>query len=220
MNRFLSFTVLAGLLATVGSLNAQEAASPEARLRETLRTTTLQLRGVQNDLAAAQVARDSLAAEKTAVEAELAKLSKQLVADRLEADKTQAAQKALATTQAAELAATAADLDKTRASLAKVVDYARKLETERNEQASRIAQLETRAEDQIGRNVALYKLGNEILDRYAKFGLGQAIIAREPFIGTTRVKLENQVQDYGDRLRSQRTPAPAVSANPAAADPS
>ena len=204
MTRFLSLTLLAGLVATVGSLSAQEAASPEARLRETLRATTLQLRSAQNDLSTAQAARDALAAEKTAVETELAKFQKQLVADRLDNDKTVAGQKAIVAAQAAELSATRAELEKTRASLAKVVDYARKTEAERNTLTSRVAQLETQAEDQIGRNVALYKLGNEILDRYAKFGLGQAIIAREPFIGTTRVKLENQVQDYGDKLRAER----------------
>jgi hypothetical protein len=70
--------------------------------------------------------------------------------------------------------------------------------------------LETQGEDQIGRNIALYELSNEILNRYAKFGLGLAIIAREPFIGTTRVKLENQVQDYGDRIRAMRIKTAAV----------
>jgi len=225
MTRFLSLTLLAGLVATVGSLSAQEAASPEARLRETLRSTTLQLRTSQNDLSTAQAARDALATEKTALETELAKFQKQLVADRLDNDKTVASQKAIVAGQAAELSATRAELEKTRASLAKVVDYARKTETERNALTSRVAQLETQAEDQIGRNVALYKLGNEILDRYAKFGLGQAIIAREPFIGTTRVKLENQVQDYGDQLRAQRiklpvaAPVEAVAPAPASANP-
>jgi len=224
MKRFLSLTLFAGLVATV-SLSAQEAASPEARLRETLRATTLQLRIAQNDLSTAQAARDALATEKTALEIELAKFQKQLVDDRLDNDKTVASQKAIVAGQAAELSATRAELEKTRASLAKVVDYARKTETERNVLTSRVAQLETQAEDQIGRNVALYKLGNEILDRYAKFGLGQAIIAREPFIGTTRVKLENQVQDYGDQLRAQRiklpvaAPVEAVAPAPASANP-
>ena len=100
MTRFLSLTLFAGLVATV-SLSAQEAASPEARLRETLRATTLQLRTAQNDLSTAQAARDALATEKTAVEAELAKLQKQLVADRLDNDKTIAGQKAVAAAQAA-----------------------------------------------------------------------------------------------------------------------
>lgn len=202
----------AGLLASVVALSAAEEASPEVRLRENLRATTLQLRTAQNDLASAQSARDALAAEKKTLEADLEKLRKQLAADRAETDKTLAALKAAAAEQAAELASTRAELAKTRESLAKVVDYAKKTETERNDLASRLAQLETRADDYHTRNVELYKVGNEILNRYAKFTLGDALGAREPFIGTSRVKLENLIQDYDDRLRAQR--APVASATP------
>ena len=53
------------------------------------------------------------------------------------------------------------------------------------------------------RNTALFTTGNEILDRYRKFSLGEAIAAREPFAGLTRVKLQNQLQEYGDKLLDQ-----------------
>lgn len=208
MNRFFSFAFCSALLAT-GALHAQEAASPEAKLRESLRSTMLQLRTAQNDLYAAQAARDALAAEKKTVEADREKLRLQLVADRQESDKAVAALKAVSAQQAADLEATRSELAKTRDSLAKVVDYARKTEAERNELSSRAAQLETRVEDYLARNVALYKLGDEILDRYAKFSLGDALKTREPFVGLARVKLENLVQDYDERLRAQRAAAPA-----------
>ena len=207
----LRLPLLAILLSTTGLFAATEPVSPELRLRENLRATTLQLRTAQSDLATAQAAAADLATEKKSLGAELDQLKKQLVADRGESDKGIAALRAAAATQAADLAATRAELEKTRAALAKVIAYARKTETERNELAARVATLETQTEDQIARNIALFKLGNEILDSYAKFGLGQAIIAREPFIGTSRVKLENLVQDYDDRLRAQRiNKAPAV----------
>ncbi len=199
--------VSAGLLASVVVLSAAEEASPEARLRETLKATTLQLRTAQNDLASARSARDGLAAEKKTLEADLEKLRKQFAADRAENDKAVAGLKAVVAEQVSDLAATRAELAKTRESLAKVVDYAKKTETERDDLASRLARLETRADDYHTRNVALYKLGNEILDRYARFSLGDALGAREPFIGTSRVKLENLIQEYDDRLRAQRAPA-------------
>jgi hypothetical protein len=47
-------------------------------------------------------------------------------------------------------------------------------------------------------------LGKEILERYEKFGLGTALTAREPFVGTTRVRLQNLVQEYSDKLSEQR----------------
>ncbi len=202
--------VSAGLLASVVVLSAAEEASPEARLRETLKATTLQLRTAQNDLASARSARDGLAAEKKTLEADLEKLRKQFAADRAENDKAVAGLKAVVAEQVSDLAATRAELAKTRESLAKVVDYAKKTETERDDLASRLARLETRADDYHTRNVALYKLGNEILDRYARFSLGDALGAREPFIGTSRVKLENLAQEYDDRLRAQRAPAAAA----------
>jgi hypothetical protein len=61
----------------------------------------------------------------------------------------------------------------------------------------RVAYLETK-------NVALFKLGNEILGRYQDFSLGNALTSKEPFVGVTRVKLENLIQDYQDKLLDQR----------------
>ena len=53
------------------------------------------------------------------------------------------------------------------------------------------------------KNLELYKTGREILTRYEKFGLGDAIGAKEPFVGLSRVKLENLVQDYKSKLLNQ-----------------
>jgi hypothetical protein len=50
----------------------------------------------------------------------------------------------------------------------------------------------------------MFKVGSEILTRFEKFGLGTAITAREPFIGLTRVKLQNLMQDYADKLADQK----------------
>jgi hypothetical protein len=47
----------------------------------------------------------------------------------------------------------------------------------------------------------------EILDRYEKFGLGDAILAREPFTAAKRVKFQNLVQDLSDKLTDARIPA-------------
>jgi hypothetical protein len=49
----------------------------------------------------------------------------------------------------------------------------------------------------------MYRLGNEVLDRYAQFGLGTALAAREPFVGITKVKFQNLVQDYQNKLTDQ-----------------
>jgi hypothetical protein len=70
--------------------------------------------------------------------------------------------------------------------------------------ASESIVLKRKLDDRDRKNFELFKLGNEILKRYEKFGLGDALAAREPFTGITRVKLQNLVQDYQDKLADQR----------------
>ena len=41
-------------------------------------------------------------------------------------------------------------------------------------------------------------------------GVGKALAAREPFVSTTRVKVENQVQGYKDKILDNRISAPAA----------
>ncbi|MEY3896640.1 MAG: hypothetical protein RLZZ214_2160, partial [Verrucomicrobiota bacterium] len=52
-----------------------------------------------------------------------------------------------------------------------------------------------------------FNTSNEILVRYENYALGKALGAREPFIGTTRVKIENLVQGYKDRILDNRISA-------------
>ena len=64
--------------------------------------------------------------------------------------------------------------------------------------------LQRRIDDQQMKNAEMYKIAKEILSRYEKFGLGTALTAREPFVGTTKVKLQTLVQDFADKLADQR----------------
>lgn len=52
------------------------------------------------------------------------------------------------------------------------------------------------------RNAELLALGREILARYRSKGLGDVVIGSEPFVQASRVRLENLVQDYEDKLRA------------------
>jgi hypothetical protein len=76
--------------------------------------------------------------------------------------------------------------------------------------------------DRETKNIALVKVGQEILNRLERFGLGDAIKAKEPFIGAKRVQIQAMVQDYNDKILDQKykpgtPPAPAPSAAPKAA---
>ena len=64
--------------------------------------------------------------------------------------------------------------------------------------------LERRISNLEAKNITLIELSDEILTRYKEFSLGEALKAKEPFVGTTRVKLENFAQDYKYKIRDQR----------------
>lgn len=54
------------------------------------------------------------------------------------------------------------------------------------------------------RNAELLKIGREILDRYARKDFFALFGDGEPFVQASRVRMENLVQDYEDKLRAQR----------------
>jgi hypothetical protein len=183
---------------------ADSSSDAETRLRETLRSTMLQLRDAQNQIATLQGAQAESDDKNKALTDQLALLKKHATDDKAVADTAIAGLTAKVADQGAEIAKLKDVLGKWEAAYRQVHDDAGVAEAERAKLADeklvferRVAYLETR-------NVALFKLGNEILGRYEDFSLGNAISAKEPFVGVTRVKLENLVQDYQDKLLDQR----------------
>jgi hypothetical protein len=84
-----------------------------------------------------------------------------------------------------------------------MAEYAKQTEGKRAELASKIILMDRRLADLQSKNAEMYRLGTEVLDRYAQFGLGTAIAAREPFVGITKVKFQTLVQDYQTKLTEQ-----------------
>ncbi|AHF93380.1 hypothetical protein OPIT5_27390 [Opitutaceae bacterium TAV5] len=180
----------------------------ELRLREALRNTTLQLRAAQSENAALQVAQAELEKERDALKKQIAALAKQGEKDRAAAAKEIADLKAVVVSQEEKAAQLSADLAKWKESSQQATTLADSREQARAALETRAAGLDRALADCEARNIALVKVGNEILDRLEKFGLGDAIRAREPFIGTKRVEIQNLVQDYADRIMDQKyTPA-------------
>jgi len=176
-------------------------------LRAALQQTAQQLRDEQDQLAAAQAAQTQSDQDKAALQAKLDAANAQVAA----LTKQDADDKASAATAASDFNAKIGDLnaqldkykaaldawekdDKANAQLAVVKESARA------QLAAANLILQRSLDDHERENLALYKLGDEILMRYQKFGLGDALAAKEPFIGTSRVKLQTLVQDYRDKL--------------------
>lgn len=196
--------LLCAFLGATG-LRAAETQSPEAQLRDALRNATLQLRTAEGEKGSLQSEKAALTEEKKALTDKFEALRKQAVAERTADEKTIAGLKAKSATQEAEIAQLKEALQKAEATGQQATALATTKEGDRAKLAADIVVLERQLADREAKNIALFKLGGEILTRYEKFSLGEALAAREPFVGATRAKLENLVQDYQDKLAAQRT---------------
>ena len=200
----LPFWLIVGLCLSLGRLAAAEAADGTAQLRAALRDATLQLRTAQGELAAAQGAQATLAAENKQLAEKYELVRKQAAADHAAGEKTAAG----LTTQLADLKAQVAQLTAAlgtaKAEGAKSAQAASATEEQRAKLAGQLADAQNRLADREAKNLALFLVGNEILNRYEEFSLGEALRAKEPFVGKTRARLENLVQDYQDQLLNQR----------------
>ena len=185
--------IVAGSLWLMTSLSAAADPASEAKLRETLRNTMLQLRTAQNERAALQ-----------ATQAENEQKLKALTTEVESLRKESAAAKKIASDQEAQLAKFKEALHNWETAYQQAVDAANSKEAARAKLAEEVIVLQREVADQRTRNVAMFQTANEILTRYERFGLGEALAAKEPFVGVTRVKLENLVQDYEDKLADER----------------
>jgi chromosome segregation ATPase len=199
------------------------------RMREGLRNTMTQLQTAQTENAALQtqvVEKDQkikdLEAKVEDITGKLTAQTKQMAEGKAAADKTATGLNAAVADRDQKLADVNATLAQWKEGYTKVARIARQKDGERAKLASRVISLDQKVADRERQNIELYKTGKEILKRYENFGLGNALLAREPFTGTARVKLETQIQDYQDKLQDQKvkpadtkakggnpTPAPA-----------
>lgn len=201
---------LLALLGSVLSVGAQAPAPAEDKLREALKAVTLQLRSAQSEAATANAEKAASEEKNRELSGQVEKMSRQLVV--LGKEKTEAVEAGarlkeslegqLAVKQG-ELGKFQVSLDKWQAAHGQIADIAKKKEAARAEIAAKNAALERRVADLRARNQALFATGNDILERYRKFSLGEAIAAREPFTGLMRVKLQTQVQEYSNELLDQ-----------------
>lgn len=175
-------------------------AADDARLKETLRTLTLRLRSAETERNTLLSDKAQFEQEKKTLTDKVQTLTKQAAEDKAQMDTLTTKSEE----QEKELADTKESLTKWKAAYEQIAAGAKKIEAERAKFADESVILKRKVADREEKNRELFKLGNEILTRYEKFGMGDALAAREPFTGIARVKLENLVQDYGDKLADQR----------------
>ena len=189
------------------------------RMRDALRNTMIQLRDVNNRVALLDAEKT---AEKEAADKKISALEKQVktltewsIRDKKDADEAKAAaDKAIAGLQQ-KLAAqekltadTKKELEAAQKANQEAAEWIAKKEEARVAAESKRIALQRRVDEALRVNQELQHIGKEILSRYEKFSLGEAVTAREKFIGITRTKIENLVQDYQDKLEDHKLVTP------------
>jgi len=178
-----------------------------------------------------------LASERTSLQAENAKIKKELEDVKKERDTLKNAQKATdarVKTSAGQVAQLTAQRESAEESLKQTKDRMqelvakfretvqtlREIETDRNTNKQTLATRDQELKVCIDRNLALYKLNDELLTRIDKQSVFSRMAASEPFTRIKRIQNENLVDDYKARADDQRaTPGNLKPSGPPAAPP-
>ncbi len=195
MSRFFFANVIVVCLSVIGTVQAGD----DARAQQAIRNMTTRLRAAETERDTLLSAKAQSEQEKKTLTERVDSLTKQATADSqaLTTAKTALSEKE---TENAQLQDSVQKLQKTQT---RAVEIAQKSESERTKLSTEVIDLRRKVADREAKNIALFKLANEILTRYEHFGLGDALAAKEPFTGISRVKLENLVQDYQDKISDQ-----------------
>ena len=183
---------------------AAQAQANEQRLRDTLRTTTQRLQTTEAERASALAGQAERDEKMAALEAQMATLIKRGNGDRAKSEQSIAGLKTSLLNQQRETARLATTLDKWKKAYQEAATTARNTEAARSRLNTANTELERRVSDRETQNLTLYQTGSEILERFANYSLGRAIVKREPFTGIAKARLEEQIQDYADKLQDQK----------------
>ncbi len=168
-------------------LSAAHAQSIEDRLRDQLRATVNQLHQLQDDEAALQAQKAQAEQERDRLKTELAAATAEAARSRSNGEQTRETQ---------------GEVSKYKDAVTQATTTAQKAQSDQTKLQTDLANAQAMADACEAKNTALLKTGNEILDAYENFDIGDALGANETFIRIKRVEFENAAQDYDDKLRS------------------
>ena len=205
-NLISGLAILSLLATTIPSVYSAEE-DPTAKFREALKNTMLKLRDAQGQLANAQAATIAAESKVEDLTSKNENLTKDLVSERNAASTQISDLNKKISVRDDSISELQASLANWKKSYEDVTKLAAQRENQRAIFEAKSIKLERQVEDQKFRNIQMHKIGMGILDRYEKFGLGDAILAREPFTAVQRVKFQNLIQDFSEELSDARIPA-------------
>jgi chromosome segregation ATPase len=196
MTRIVSLTLVASVCATMLSQPAH-ADSDADRLREALRSTTAQLRQLED--------------ERTALQAKVADFDRERAAAKAQVDaaKTEVRQIRKEQREAVEefnkrLTERDETLQKWKAAYEQAATVARSKDAERAKFEGEANTYKASTKGCVAKNGQLLKAGHELLQRYQQVTIGDMILGREPVVGLRRVQIQNTIQDSRDKILDQK----------------
>lgn len=212
--RLLSFpTLVAAALIALAPAHAVAQESTEERLREALRSATIQQRALEDERTRLQAQNAEYERLIQALQAEVAARPDPAAVAAMEVDfNSRLETKTEAISQLGghldqlrgNLGQLSENLENWKAAYEEAANIARTTEAARAQLEAQNVVLTERATSCEVKNAELFNVGNEILDRYSGVSLADTLAIREPFVGFKRVELQNLVQDYQDKLLDQR----------------
>ena len=167
------------------------------RLREALRSATMQTRQLEDQRAASQVKLADAEKEKAALKA-------QIDAAKAEARRLDKQHREAVDEFNQRLTERDETLEKWKSAYEEAANVARAKDAERAKFEGEATAYKASTKSCQAKNAQLISEGKEILNRYKKLTLGGALVATEPLTGVGRVDAQNFVQDYTDKLLDQK----------------
>lgn len=187
--------ILAATMFGAFPAGAQEKSEAD-RLRDALRTMTTQVRALEDERTGlrAQIAEVTGARDALIVEVEQAKA---------EAKKSEADYRTAVREFNARLEERNQVLERWRDAYAEAADVARTKDAETARLETQLASAKASTNACTLKNQELVRVGRDLLARLEGVTTGDKVAAREPFTGIGRVKVQNLLQEYGDKILNQ-----------------
>lgn len=194
MRRALPLAVLA--TATLMS-SAAFAENETDRLREALRSATMQTRALEDQRTALQAKIADADREKAAMKAEIDAAKAQV--KKVEKEHREAVDEFNHRLEERDQT-----LEKWKTAYEEAATVARTKDAERAKFESEAATYKASTKSCVAKNTLLVKAGKELVQRYKEVTIGDTIVAREPVLELRRVELQNQLQDTYDKFLDQK----------------
>ncbi|MDE5457046.1 hypothetical protein GWE18_30310 [Bradyrhizobium sp. CSA112] len=185
------------LLAAAAFCGEARADTEHDRLREALRSATMQTRQLEDQRAASQ-------AKLAEAEKEKAALKAQVDAAKAETRMLEKQHREAVDEFNQRLTERDETLEKWKSAYEEAANVARAKDAERAKFEGEAAAYKASTKSCQAKNVQLIKDGNEILKRYRSLTVGDAFVASEPLTGLGRVDAQNFLQDITDKLLDQK----------------